>query len=744
MNEKLDRLYELMPVIYRLRDAEQGYPLQALLRVITEQVAVVEDDITQLYENWFIETAQDWVVPYIGDLIGYRPVHDAGEPGDVGTAESQWRNKILIPRREVANTIRYRRRKGALALLELLANDVAGWPARAVEFYKRLGWTQNLNHQHQARARTVDLRNGNALALLDGPFDQSAHSVDVRPINAQRSLPGRYNIPSVGIFVWRLKTYPVAQTPANCLEEAGPHCYTFSVLGQDTQLYIKAEPESEPTHIAEELNLPGPIRRHAFEQHLTDYYGADKSLAIWADGWGRFKAGEPIPASAIIAADLTDWTYRPTRNHIAVDPVTGRIAFPPGQLPKKSVHVTYHYAFSADIGGGEYDRPLIEPAQFTLYRVGEHETFKRIHDALHQWKADKPQNAVIELANSGVYVEQLHISLDVDQSLQLRAANGVRPIIRLLDWHTDLPDTLSVVMAPGSRFTLDGLLVTGRAVSIRGKKVEHTDAANHQPEALCAAEVKIRHCTLVPGWGLHNDCEPRRPAEPSLELSNVRARLCIEHSIVGSIQINEDEIHSDPIPVQISDSILDATSSEREALGAPGLPVAHAGLTIQRCTVFGIVQVHAIALAENCLFNDCVNVARRQLGCMRFCYVPHGCRTPRRYNCQPDLAERTIEEELRTTADKAISKAALDTEITAAQLRERERVRPQFNSIRYGTPTYCQLAETCATEIKRGADDESEMGAFHDLFQPQRAANLRARLDEFMPAGMDAGIIYAS
>ena len=55
-----------------MRDAEQGYPLQALLRVIAEQVNVVEDDIAQLYDNWFIETCEDWAVPYIADLIGYR------------------------------------------------------------------------------------------------------------------------------------------------------------------------------------------------------------------------------------------------------------------------------------------------------------------------------------------------------------------------------------------------------------------------------------------------------------------------------------------------------------------------------------------------------------------------------------------------------------------------------------------------------------------------------------------------
>src|SRR3712207_8516146 len=51
----------------------------------------------------------------------------------------------------------------------------------------------------------------------------------------------------------------------------------------------------------------------------------------------------------------------------------------------------------------------------------------------------------------------------------------------------------------------------------------------------------------------------------------------------------------------------------------------------------------------------------------------------------------------------------------------------------YGTPAYCQIGETCPREISRGADDESEMGVYHDLFQPQRESNLRARLDEFTP-----------
>jgi hypothetical protein len=234
MSASPDRLYDLLPAVYRARDAEQGFQLRALLRVIAEQVNVVEDDIAQLYENWFIETCDDWVVPYIADLIGYEQVHEAGEPGDVTDEAVAQRNKILIPRREIAKTIAYRRRKGTVALLELLAFAVSGWPARVVEFYKFLGGTQNVNHLRPDRGRTVDLRQNESLNRLDGPFDPFAHTVDVRRVISERER-GRYNIPSVGVFIWRLQAYSVTRTPAGLLDQS-PHCYTLSVVGHDTPL----------------------------------------------------------------------------------------------------------------------------------------------------------------------------------------------------------------------------------------------------------------------------------------------------------------------------------------------------------------------------------------------------------------------------------------------------------------------------------------------------------------------------
>ena len=520
-----DRLYELLPPIYRIRDAEQGEPLKALLRVITEQVNLVEDDIHQLYENWFIETCEDWVVPYIGELIGYEPVHEAGEPSSIDTPQGRLRNKILIPRREVADTIRYRRRKGTLALLELLANDVAGWPARAVEFYTLLGWTQSLNHLRLNRGETVDVRKGSWLDLIDSPFERFAHTVDVRRINSIRSQ-GRYNIPSVGVFVWRLKSYSVTETPAYCLEAVGPHCYTFSVLGNDCPLFMLPEPEPDPTHIANEFNLPVPIRRRLFEDQKAQLYGPKKSLHIWR-GIKR-KGGivrEAIPESQIVPADLSDWQYIPRRGTIAVDPVLGRITFPTRRLPKNGVWVSYHYGFSTDLGGGEYERTISQPTGYKLYRVGGDEEFETINAALDQWGMDSETvtDAVIEIGDSGVYVEPINIEFKEGQeSLQLRAANRMRPIIRLLDWQTSKPDALTVTGQKGSRFMLDGVMVTGRGVQVGGD----------------LAELTIRHSTLVPGWNIGPDCGPQRPTEPSLEIFSPDVCVKIEYSIIGSIQID--------------------------------------------------------------------------------------------------------------------------------------------------------------------------------------------------------------
>jgi hypothetical protein len=705
--ERIDRLYQLLPVVYRQRDVAEGTPLRDLLRVIAEQVNVIEDDIAAMYDDWFIETCRDWVVPYIADLVGYQAVHTGVT--DVEDLETRLRVRALAPRRAVANYIRDLRRRGTLALLENLAGESAGLPSRAVEFYALLGRTQSLDHVNR-RGRIVDLRDSEALDLIDSPFDRIAHTVDLRSVLAPRR-PGRYNIPSAAAFVWRLRSYPVTDAPAAFSQQRshGYAFYTFSVLGNDAPLFTEARPEADSTGITREINVPAPIRRRALELHRDDYYGVSKSLAIWIDD-----AERPVPAGRIIAADLTGWKYRPREGDVAVDPELGRIVITQeANQQERAVRVSYRYGFPGDVGAHESPRVVSQPRQAELYRVGATEAYEDIGAALDQWRKDAPAHAVVEIADGRVHGGPFaDIVLREGVTLQIRAANRRRPVLRLVDYSVSRGERLRVLMHPRARFTLDGIMLTGRPLRI--------DGAGHHPVDV---RVAIRRSTLVPGWDLRHDCEPVAPDEASLELANVSGEVTIDRSILGTIAALNRTAEEEPIAIRLRDSIVDATRPDLEAVMGPNAGYAWAVLTVSRCTIVGRVLAHAMELGENSIFASPVRIVRRQWGCVRFCYVPPESRTPRRYHCQPELAVdgaregRTDEEEGR-------------------------RVAPRFTSTRFGDHGYCQLASDCAPEISTGADDASEMGAFHDLFAPQRAANLRARLDQSTPAGMQTGIIY--
>ena len=724
-----DRLYELLPVVQRMRDAERGYPLRGLLQVIAEQVDVIEDDIAQLYENWFIETCQDWVVPYIGGLVGYQPLQSQGQTQACGDCSGSGTSAeaIMIPRRDVANTIRYRRRKGTLGVMDDLALAVSGWPVRAIELYRHLALNQNIDSLHADRGRTVDVRNADALDMIGGPFDRTARNVDVRRVNSARAT-GRGSIPEVGFYAWRLKSYTITRAPAYCYEAEAPNCYLFNPLGHDTPLY--ANPGAALATDPPDVKVPDRLRRRAFESRdvgtgkpvsgVPYYFGDGRSVMIWT---GKSR---PLDPKRIVPADLSGWSYTPTGKQVAVDVALGRIKFPEDYARSEAIEVSYSYGFSADMGGGEYDRVIREPEGAIVYRVGPVEKFQTIGAAMTQWRADfdgaSPNpNAIIEIADSRVYTEPLHIKLAKGQTLQLRAANKARPVIQLLHYHTTPTNDLVIEGDEQSWFILDGLVLYGRGVQVKGD----------------ISGVAIRHCTLVPGWGVDCECNPDRPAEASLELIDAPRCLSIESSIVGAIQIARNERKNDPLQLRISDSIVDATATDRPAIAASGNLCADATLVIKRSTVIGEVETRQIALAENTIFLGLVTACRRQNGCVRFCYVPFGSRTPARFECQPDMARHAVMDRFNAgdfgtdTRDQLL-------------LSEMLRVEPEFNDLRYGKPTYCQLAFACAPEIASGADDEAEMGAFHNLYQPQRAANLRARLSEFTPAGTDAGLIFVS
>ncbi len=669
MSFDAQRLYELLPSIYRIRDADQGKPLEALLTVIAEQAAILEADLEQLYDDQFIESCAEWVVPYIGDVIGYRTLHGVSP-------------KTASPRAEVANTIAYRRRKGTAAVLEQLARDVAGWNARAVEFFELLATTQYMNHTRPRNWYAPDLRAWEALERLHTPFDSTAHTVDVRRIATGRGL---YNIPNVGIFLWRLTAYPLTGSPAFRLDDRR---WRFSPLGNDAPLYNRPETEDAITHLAEPSNVPMPISRRVLHSYLDEHYGSGKSLSINV-------GGADIPPTDIIVCDLSDtdpatWAHQPV-DKVAIDPVLGRIAFPNDET---DVRVTFHYGFSADSGGGEYAReasfiPPADGAEPIRVSPEDHDSIATALGALGT------TSGVIEIADSGRYHEALTIAAAANQSVEVRAVDGRRPSIIL-------EGDLSLSGGEGAEITLNGLLVSGGALHVTG-------TGNLR-------RLRLRHCTLVPGLSLSTNGAPEDPNEPSLVVEAPNVTVEIDRCIVGGVRIAAGA------RVAISNSIVDATHQGETAYAAPD-GSAGGRLHIENSTVIGKVHTVMMELVSNSILlahspegdtTAAIRSERKQEGCVRFSYLPFDSQVPRRYRCRPAHGDEAI------------------------------RLRPQFTSLRYGDPAYGQLSRSCAIEIRRGADDEAEMGAFHDLYQPQRENNLRVRLGEYLRFGLDAGIFYAS
>jgi len=126
-----DKLWNLLPAVYRSQDTDAfgaNGPLREMVNRIGAQAAVLRRSIDRLWEDQSIETCDDWVIPYIADLLATNLVGSLDARGQ---------------RLAVAKTIYYRRRKGTIALLEELAHDITGWDARVVEFFRRLGRTRH-------------------------------------------------------------------------------------------------------------------------------------------------------------------------------------------------------------------------------------------------------------------------------------------------------------------------------------------------------------------------------------------------------------------------------------------------------------------------------------------------------------------------------------------------------------------------------------------------------------------------
>jgi hypothetical protein len=283
------------------------------------------------------------------------------------------------------------------------------------------------------------------------------------------------------------------------------------------------------------------------------------------------------------------------------------------------------------------------------------------------------------------------------KQIEIRAADQYRPVVRLAG-------DLAISSTGEGELLLNGLLISGGTLRL--------------PANSALRRLRLTHCTIVPS------------ELQSLLVESPNVSIELESCITGAIGA-VDGAH-----VFIRNSIVDAGGETRLAYGDVSLfntssppdpnsfESSGAPLQVVNSTIIGKISTLTMELASNTIFyadlaaGDTwpgpIYAERLQAGCVRFSYVPPGSRLPRLYRCQPQDPD------------------------------DAARVRPVFTSLRYGDAGYCQLSQVTAVEIREGADDQAEMGAFHDLYQPQREANLNAGLSEYLRFGLEAGIFFAS
>jgi hypothetical protein len=719
-----DALYELLPAIHRVRDAELGKPLQALLRAIARQADGLSGRIAGQYDDWFIETCSDELLPYFADLValalGAPASGDAyGPPAAI---DATWR------RRQVADALLDRRRKGSFSVLEQLAFDATGWPARAIELSTRALAAQSVRLADVGRRPLVDLGDGEAVNALATPFSPAARIVDVRRLSSGRT-PGYVDPAGVAVWLWRLVAQTVSRQPAASAGESNH--YTFDPLGRDLQLCVAPTPRRAGTGPAGQLDVPAAVDRHSMAYRLEDYYGPGRSICV-------YRGSKLVPRSQVLIGDLGCWRHSTPAKHVTIDPVRGRLAFSARHAPEEGVWVSYAYEAVGGIGGGGYARGgrLEEAGGTPIYRVARRGGggTQELGAALAQWAKDRRAgkaagHAVIEIGDDEVYAEHLRITLASGERLEIRAAPGCRPVIIPLEQRTNRPDALRVRGAPKApkgepvlpELVLDGVWVAGAPLELAGQ----------------LGKVSLRHCTLVPAVGTIKLESPYDRHDPSLVVTASPCAVAITSSVIGRIRVESAEAGHDPIQISAIDSILDPSELRGEVIEGGDRRRAYASFTLLRTTVLGGVRVREVGSIRDSLLVGTLECERRQVGEVSFSYVAPGSATPRRISCQPDGVVSEV--------DDRVAQGKLPRH-DRERVREAEiaRVAPVFDSIRFGDPAYGRLIEPAPEELTRGAHDEGELGAYHDRWQRLRTNDLRRRLHEFSPAGIEIDILFAT
>lgn len=587
-----EKVWGLVPEVYRALDASvPGAPgaLRELCARIGREAAIVRRSIDRVWEDQSIETCDDWVIPYIGDLLATRLVSGLDARGQ---------------RLDVANTIDYRRRKGTLAVLEQVASDLSGWDVRVIEMFRHLARAPHgldpaprVEERGTPRGGVADLRDPDIASRAGSAFDRFAYTPDFRR-GANRT--GVHQIRTLAVHVYRRKALSVDKsTPVQ--DSACPNQWTFDPTGRDIPLHAASSRRTGALGaFAPEHALAGPIdaallrsAKEALCAAIVAPTGAmdPRSLRLYEHG-----ASFDLVPAADITADPRESAPR-----FLVVPERGRVFVQSGEAP--ALHVGYHHGLASAIGAGGFPRSWSAAAA-----SGPAPEVLVSGDAdLGAVLSGLPPSATVTFADSRTRSTLVNVGV---AHVVLRAASGARPVVRRTT-ETDWVFTGS----PGAKLAIDGLWVCGAHVVLAGD----------------FSEVTLTSCTLDPGemnadlsgFALAADGAMLFPS--LLRIEGHVGKLTVERSILGPLAtVGNGTVET----VTISDSVVQGIASNDGGIDAISLK---SGLTeLLRTTVLGRTIAHRLS-ADHVILHDHAEVTDRQQGCVRYSAVTEGSLLPRQH-----------------------------------------------------------------------------------------------------------------
>ncbi|MFN8078358.1 MAG: phage tail protein [Kineosporiaceae bacterium] len=729
-----ERLLDRLPAHLRARDEQLGGLLAALADAVGGELEILERDLDTLYASWFIETCPEWVVPYLADLVGVLDLPPE-LPG------------VLSRRGFVANTVAYRRRKGTVAVVEQVARDASGWPAKAVEFFRLLATTTQVNHVRVARPATASLRTPVAAAgplelgpseVAQGALDTLAHTAEVRRIASGR---GRFGIPNLAAFLFPQQVYDLGWSPATPPSTAGEG-WSVHPLGLATPLFAPPVREESIEQLAQEASLPVPLRPRRLLTVLAEARAATPGSARAHELQAALPiavridtaSGEGLDPLRVRVRGLENLVREPDGTpldgwQVMIDAVTGRIHPFRDGLPDEpdSLQVRHSYGGLADVGAGSHDRTAThqaalddDPYQGDPLHGGPGVTRQvavladgavapvlgslaaALDAAENGWAADDPApgaSYVISIGDSARYPvaaadpADLEVAVPAATRLVLVAATWRSLVVAPGETRDPVPGVYDASgLRPRLRGDLDLTGEGGSSVVLDGLVIEG-DVVVHAGDL---GSLTLSGCTVAGSVRIEDGQGGGHAGAGSDAALQVR----VLRSQCGPIRFGRE-----PASLQLVDSTVDAGSPAPAAVAVSGAALA---LSVQGSTVLGRVLARTLE-GSNAILDGRVVIENRQVGCLRYSFAPRASRVPRRYRCSPTP--------------------------TAGPL-----TRPGYVSIDRGSPSYLALDPGCPAEIAEGGEGGAEMGVHHHLGRPVRVRAVARLVDAYLPVGLELGV----